>query len=179
MISGVAALVLAVGLGGGTAQERGGESGPPAERRAPREEAFKMIDAYVVSNMQESLQLTDEQFVKLLPLIKHLQTDRRELIERQQQALSELRRSLGAGEATEPKVEELLKRVKAAENDESTVVRRDRDAIDAALTPLQQAKFRILEIEVEHKIRELMNQIRADRRGSGEARRPRPRPSAR
>jgi Spy/CpxP family protein refolding chaperone len=176
VIAGLAALVLAMGLG--AAQERGTEAAPPGERRAPREEAFKMIDAYVVSNMQESLQLTDEQFVKVLPLVKHLQTDRRELIERRQQALQELRRSLAAGEATEPKVVELLKRVKAAESDESTVVRRDRDAVDAALTPLQQAKFRILEIEVEHKIRELMNQIRAERRGPGDARRPRPRPSA-
>ena len=35
------------------------EDAPAA--RNPREEAFRMVDAYVVSNMQESLSLSDEQ----------------------------------------------------------------------------------------------------------------------
>jgi len=145
-----------------------------AQGAGPREEAFKMIDAYVVSNLQESLQLTDEQFVKLLPLVKRLQSDRRDLALRRQQALQELRRLLATGSATEPRVYELLKQVKSVETDEATVARRDREAVDAALSPLQQAKFRILEIDVERKIREVMNQIRAERRGGGpgQARRP-------
>jgi hypothetical protein len=173
----VALLLAAFQAAGGTSgQERAGgaEGGAAVERQAPREEAFKMIDAYVLSNIQESLQLTDEQFVKLLPLVKRLQNDRRDLVVRRQQALQELRRLLGAGAATEPKVEDLLKRVKAAENDEVSMVRRDRDAVDAALSPLQQAKYRILEIDVERKIRALMNQIRSENRGQGprENRRP-------
>jgi hypothetical protein len=165
MIAAIGALVLATAPG-------------PAGQERPREEAFKMIDAYVMSNIQESLQLTDDQFVKLLPLVKRLQGDRRDLAVRRQQSLMELRRLLAAGAATEPKVEELLKAVKAAESDEIAVVQRDRDAVDAALTPLQQAKFRILEVEVERKIRELMNQIRAERRGQGQGqpRRPGARP---
>ena len=59
---------------------------------------------------------------------------------------------------------ELLRDVKAAEAEEPGLLRKDRDAIDAVLSPLQQAKFRVLEVEVEHKIRELMNQIRTQRR---------------
>ena len=136
----------------------------------PRDEAFKMIDAYIVSNLQESLDLTDDQFVKVLPLVKRLQTDRRAAIQRRQQALMELRRLLASGEATEPRVAELLQQVKSAEAEEPTVLRRDRDAIDGVLSPLQQAKFRVLEVEVEHKIRELMTQIRTERRNQGQAR---------
>ena len=130
----------------------------------PRDEAFKMIDAYIVSNLQESLDLTDDQFVKVLPLVKRLQTDRRAAIQRRQQALMELRRLLASGEATEPRVADLLQQVKSAEAEEPTVLRRDRDAIDGVLSPVQQAKFRVLEVEVEHKIRELMSQIRTQRR---------------
>ncbi len=48
------------------------EDAPAA--RNPREEAFRMVDAYVVSNMQESLGLSDEQFAKAIPLVKKLQT---------------------------------------------------------------------------------------------------------
>ena len=141
----------------------------------PRDEAFKMIDAYIVSNLQESLELTDDQFVKVLPLVKRLQTDRRAAIQRRQQALMELRRLMASGDATEARVTELLGEVKAAERDEPGLLRKDRDAIDAVLSPVQQAKFRVLEVEVEHKIRELMTQIRTQRRKEGQARPPAPR----
>ncbi|HEV7499557.1 MAG TPA: hypothetical protein VGQ33_06105 [Vicinamibacteria bacterium] len=136
----------------------------------PRDEAFKMIDAYIVSNLQESLDLTDDQFVKVLPLVKRLQTDRRAVLQRRQQALMDLRRLLASGDATEVRVKELLAQVKAAEADEPGILRKDRDAIDAVLSPVQQAKFRVLEVEVEHKIRELMTQIRTQRRKEGQGR---------
>jgi hypothetical protein len=137
----------------------------------PREEAFKILDAYVVSNLQESLGLTDAQFTTVLPLVKRLQADRRAFAQRRHRALVELRRLLASGTATEARVAELLREVKAAEAEEPSVVRRDRDAVDAVLSPLQQAKFRVLEIEVERKIRELMGRVRAERRG-GRGRRP-------
>jgi hypothetical protein len=170
-------LVLAASPASG-AQPRPGEGGvePQAERRGGRDEAFKMIDAYIVSNLQESLELTDEQFVKLLPLVKRLQSDRRALLQRRQQPLMELRRLLASGGATEEKVTELLRQVKAAEAEEPAVLRKDRDAVDAALTAVQQAKFRVFEAEVEHKIRELMKQIRGQRRGPGASRPPARRP---
>jgi hypothetical protein len=167
-------------LGGQERSESPRAEGEGSRRGGP-EEALKMIDAYVVSNLQESLELTDEQFVKLLPLVKKLQSDRRAVVLRRQQPLMELRRLLGSGAATEEKVKELLRRVKAAEAEEPVVLARDREAIDSALSPVQQAKFRVFEAEVEHKIRELMTQIRAERRGKGESkskepgeRRPRP-----
>ena len=141
----------------------------------PRDEAFKMIDAYIVSNLQESLDLTDDQFVKLLPLVKRLQSDRRDVLQRRQRALMELRRVLASGGATEARVAELLGQVKAAEADEPGILRKDRDAIDGVLSPVQQAKFRVLEVEVEHKIRELMGQIRSQRRNQGQSRPPAPR----
>ena len=122
-----------------------------------------MIDAYIVSNLQESLDLTDDQFVKLLPLVKRLQTDRRDILQRRQRALMELRRLLASGGATEARVTELLREVKTAEAEEPAILRKDRDAIDGVLSPVQQAKFRVLEVEVERKIRELMGQIRSER----------------
>jgi Spy/CpxP family protein refolding chaperone len=133
----------------------------------PREEAFKIIDAYIVSNLQESLGLTDEQFVKVLPLVKRLQTDRRDLFQRRQQAIRELRRVLQSGTATEAQVADRLREAKAIETDEPARTRKNLEAIDAALTPLQQAKFRVLEEEVAQKIRGLMGQLRRQGRPSG------------
>jgi Spy/CpxP family protein refolding chaperone len=175
-MTGVYACVLAATLAGAGQERPGAEGGRAGDRRAPRDEAFKMIDAYIVSNLQESLDLTDDQFVKLLPLVKRLQTDRRTATQRRQQPLMELRRVLASGGATEAKVADLLRQVKAAEADEPGLLRKDRDAIDAVLSPVQQAKFRVLEVEVEHKIRELMTQIRAQQRNQGQSRPPGSRP---
>lgn len=149
------------------AQQRPGAGGVK-----PRDEAFRMIDAYIVSNLQESLLLTDEQFTKLLPLVKRLQRDRRELVQRRIQALMEMRRTMAQGVATEARVQELLRELKAVEVEEPTTIRRDMDAIDALLSPLQQAKYRLLEVEVERKLRALMSQMRPGagargRRGEG------------
>jgi Spy/CpxP family protein refolding chaperone len=138
--------------------------------RPPREEAFKMIDAYVVSNLQESLGLTDEQFGKAVPLVSRLHKDRRELARRRMEALQEMRRLLGSGNATEAKVVEALKAVKAAEAEERAGVQRDLEALEAVLTPVQQAKYRLLEIEVDRKIRELMAQLRGQRTPAGRRR---------
>jgi Spy/CpxP family protein refolding chaperone len=137
------------------------QPGPPLRGRpAARDELFKMIDAYIVSNLQESLGLSDDQFVKLLPLVKRLQSDRRGFHQRRGQALQELRRLLRSGGATEPRVGELLDELKAVEVEEPATIRKDIEAIDAVLTPVQQAKYRVLEVEVDQKIREILAEAR-------------------
>jgi len=140
------------------AQEETPEGRP--RPRGGREEAFKMVDAYVVSNLQESLGLTDEQFVKLLPLVRKLQTDRRDYYLSRGRALREMRRLLASGSATEAQVLDLLKEVKALDADGPAKTRKNLEAIDAALTPIQQAKYRVLEMEVEQRMRELMGRVR-------------------
>lgn len=156
------ALLLLAVTGASTARAQ-----PPGDRRrggAGRDEAFRMVDAYMVSNLQESLGLTDEQFVKALPLVKRLLSERREVAERRRETLRDLRQLLQSGAATEAKVGERLREVKALENDERETTKRNRDGVDAVLTPLQQAKFRVMEVEIEQKIRELLNQARQHRR---------------
>jgi Spy/CpxP family protein refolding chaperone len=150
-----AALILAA-CASAAAQEAAPPAGrPPRPDRPDREEAFRMVDAYIAGKLQESLGLTDDQFAKVLPMVTQLHRDRREVFHRRQQLLRELRRTLASGTATEAEVQQGLAEVKRLENDEHVRLRRDREAVDAALTPLQQAKFRVLEAEVEQKIRSL------------------------
>jgi hypothetical protein len=136
---------------------QGGPQNPP-----PRDEAFKIIDAYVMSNLQESLGLSDEQFVRLLPLVKKLQDERRGFAQRRMRAVMELRQAFRSGVATEAHVGERLRELKDVETQEPGAVKRHRDAIDGALTPVQQAKFRVMEVEVEQRIRQLMSRVRQD-----------------
>jgi Spy/CpxP family protein refolding chaperone len=125
-----------------------------------------MIEAYIVSNLQESLDLTDEQFVKVLPLVKKLLTERREYAQGRMRLLRQMRRSLESGSATEGQVTDFLKELKALDAEGPLRNQKNLEAMDAVLTPLQQAKLRILEIEVERKLRDLLSQIRR-RRGPG------------
>ncbi len=166
-------MVIAVPL---TAQPRerrlrGGE--PPAPGHVS--EAFKIVDAYVLSNLQDSLGLTDEQFVKLLPLVKRVLKDRREFAHRRMSHLKELRQLFGSGAATEGRVGDLLKELKNLESEGPSVLRKDMEAIDAALDPVQQAKYRVLEADVERRIREAMHQMGGPG-GPGRNRRPENRP---
>ena len=142
-------------------------SGQPPEPRPgtgrPRDEGARMIEAYIVSNLQESLGLSDEQFVKVLPLVKRLQSDRRDYAQGRIRLLRQMRRGLESGGATEAQIADLLKELKALDAEGPARNRRNQEAIDAVLTPLQQAKLRVLEVEVERKLRGLLSQIRRPR----------------
>jgi len=155
------ALFVLASAGSAVAQ---GAPPPDGPRRRPGEEAARMADAYVISNLQESLGLTDEQFTKLVPLVKKLQTDRREALRNRMKTVREMRTLLESGSATEAQVLERLKLLKSLETDEPQKVRQTVEAIDEELSPLQQAKFRVLEAEVGQKMRELMMQVRDERR---------------
>ncbi|HYN03917.1 MAG TPA: hypothetical protein VE359_15820 [Vicinamibacteria bacterium] len=151
-------LVLALGAGGARALAQ--EDAPAAPDRPARDEAFKMVDAYVMSNLQESLGLDDAQFAKAIPLVKRLQGDRRTYILDRTRMVREMRRLLRQGGASEIAVLDLLRQVKALDVDGPAQTRKNLDALDALLTPVQQAKYRVLEMEVEQRMRELMNRVR-------------------
>lgn len=128
-----------------------------------RDEAVKMIDAYVLSNLQESLGLSDDAYVRLLPLVKRHHGERRELAQRRMQALWELRKQFRQGRATEQSVTEVLKQIKKVESEAPLVQARNQQAIDALLDPIQQAKYRVFEAEVERKVRDVFRQVRHGR----------------
>jgi Spy/CpxP family protein refolding chaperone len=151
----IGTLTLSVLLACGAAGQAQDERTPGADRPA-REEAFRMVDAYVMSNLQESLGLTDEQFAKAVPLVKKLQTERRESLVQRTRKVREMRRLLREGGASEAQVVELLREVKRLEQEGAEATRRNAAALDAILTPIQQAKFRVLELEVEQRMRELV-----------------------
>ena len=153
--------VAAVGAGPSFAQPPrppGTQQGDPL-----RDETFRLMDAYLISNLQESLDLTDDQFARTLPLVKRLLSDRREFARRRMMSLRDLRKTLRAGGATEATIAEGLKEVKSAGADERAATVKNMEALDAALTPLQQAKYRVFEAEVDTRLRQL--RARSQERG--------------
>jgi Spy/CpxP family protein refolding chaperone len=147
-----------------------------AAGRPAREEAFRMVDAYLVSNLQESLGLSDDQFAKAIPVVKKLQRERRESLLERVRVMREMRRLMKQGGVAEAAVLELLQEAKKLEAEGPERTRRNLEALDALLTPMQQAKYRVLEGEVEQRIRELTNRARAGRPGARERSNPQPEP---
>jgi Spy/CpxP family protein refolding chaperone len=127
-----------------------------------------MVDAYVIANIQESLDLDDNQYARIIPLVSKLQKTRRDFLLERGRALRRMRRLLSSGTATEREVEEALKAYNALDAEGPKRIRAQLSALDAALTPLQQAKYRVFELEVEQRMRELMRRSRRDRSPQGE-----------
>jgi Spy/CpxP family protein refolding chaperone len=165
----VALVVFAVGvpaLAAQDARERQGRHGPPQDH------VLKMVDSYFINNLKQRLDLTDDQLARVVPHVQRLQHDRRELAQRRFRAMRELNGVLLSGTATEAAVRDLLREVKAVEAEEPAALARDREAIDAVLTPVQQAKYRLLEAEVERRVRHAMSRARGGRRPARPPRKP-------
>jgi hypothetical protein len=157
----LAVLFVVASAAGAAAQEGRPERAPG--RRPPREEIFRMVDAYIAEHLQESLALSDEQLNRLMPLVRKLNADRRRFTERRIRSVFEMRRMLKEPAPNEARIAELLQQLRAAEAEEPAAIRAAHDAIDAQLSPLQQARFRILEAEVEHRVRRVMASVRGQR----------------
>ena len=165
-----AALVALLLVGGPAfAQEDRPRSDRSDRHGPPQEHVFKMVDAYFIANLKERLALSDDQLARLVPHVTRHHRDRRTLVQRRMRAMIEMRRLLMSGTATEAAVQDLLREVKAVEAEEPVTLRRDMDAIDALLTPVQQAKYRLLEAEVERRVRHAMARARPQRGRGREA----------
>jgi hypothetical protein len=134
------------------------------DRKPPvRDEAFRMADAYIVAHLQERLALTDDQFVKVLPSVKKLNDERRHARVRKMVALRRLQRELERGVATERGLSEGVAAIREAESSLRDAEEKHIAAIDAVLTPVQQAKFRVLEYEIDRRMRSLLERTARER----------------
>lgn len=160
---GALVLVMGLGLAMPAMAQQTGRSGQDR-----RDEAFRMVDAYVLANIQESLDLSDAQFEKVIPLVNKLQRARREYYDERGRASRRLRRLLSSGTATEAEVVAALDTLKNLESGGRTASQAHLEALDAVLSPLQQAKYRIFESDVEQRLRKLMRRGRGGDREGGE-----------
>jgi hypothetical protein len=145
----------------------------PARRSRPgRDEAFKMVVAYLLSNLQERLGLTDEEYLRVLPLVQQRQNHRREMFEGREEALGRLRMLVRRGESGD-ELEAAIRQLDAVESEGPKQLAADLSAIDAELSVAQQAKYRLLELDVERRVRELARRHLRERGPRG-ARQPSP-----
>jgi hypothetical protein len=122
----------------------------------------RLLDAYVLVQAQESLQLTDAQYGQFVSRMKSLQEVRRRNQQARQRILQDLGR-LSGDPGQKPDESALKERLKAlADHDERAAaeLRQAYEALDGVLDVRQRARFRIFEERMERQKLELLMKAR-------------------
>lgn len=136
-------------------------SGQEEPREGPSgEEVEGMIDAYIVSKLQDALVLSDEQFGRMVVAQKKMQDARRSFRRARNELLRQMRQALRREAAGEAELSQLLSRLDELHQtflEEERARYRD---IDALLDVRQRARYRILEGEIQRRLQQLIRQSR-------------------
>lgn len=139
----------------------------PVQRDMAAAEIQRLFGAYAAIQAQDFLRLDDERFGRFLPRFRALQETRRRLEVARNRITAELARLTGPAQ-TPPDDAVLKDRLKAlADLDVRAAeeIRAAYDGVDQTLDILQQARFRVFELQMERRKFELM--LRARRGDAG------------
>jgi hypothetical protein len=128
--------------------------------RPSGEEVEGMIDAYILSKLQEAVVLSDEQFGRMVVAQKKMQDARRAYRRERNELLRQMRHRLRREDAGEAELSPLLLRLDEMHQrflEEERARYRD---VDAILDVRQRARYRIFEGEVQKRLRELIQKSR-------------------
>jgi hypothetical protein len=158
-------LVLSVGAAAASAQggDRQGFDGSADLRPG---EIQRLFDAMLIADAQQALALSDKQYPEFITRLRALQETRRGNLAQRVKLMAELQR-LSSPRATAPPDDTALKdRLSALQELESrgaAELRRAYNQIDEVLDLRQQARFRVLEEQVERRKLELLMRARQNR----------------
>jgi hypothetical protein len=160
-----------------TRQGAGGRLGPGRQGLQPElrpeggstpGDLQQLMDAMVVVQAEKELQLSDDQFAQFLRRLKVLQAARRRGDNQRNRALMELRRLMqnADGKPDEGQVRERLQALDEVETQSAAEARQARASLDQILDVRQQARFRLLEEQIERRKLELFARSRQARQAT-------------
>lgn len=126
-------------------------------------EIQRLFDAYLIVEVQQALQLTDQQHAQFLARLKALQDVRRRHQQERMQLLMQLQRLTGpraAPSGDEAMIKERLAALQELDERAPAELRKAYAGVDEVLTPRQQARFRVLEEQIERRKLELLMRAR-------------------
>jgi hypothetical protein len=168
---------------GARAQRPAARGAQPAAEGVSPAEIQQMFDAYVLMQAQDVLQLRDDQYPRFLSRLRALQAARRRAEMQRLQNINQLRRILQSGDLpsegmiknNEAMIKERLKALDDLAASSAAEVKQAMDSIDEVLDLRQQARFRVLEEEMERKKVDLVSRTRqANRPNANRPRVPQP-----
>ena len=162
---GVLALLVASVASSVEAQPRGQQ---PAPSNAPMDDmspvqVHQLFDAMLVMQAQDALTLSEPQYAQFVSRLKALQDARRRHQQDRVRLIAELQRLTNPRNPKPADEAALMRRLSALQELESRQaadLRRAYDGIDEVLDPLQRARFRVLEEQIERRKLELVGRAR-------------------
>jgi hypothetical protein len=124
----------------------------------------QLFDAMLVMQAQDALSLNEQQYVQFVTRLKVLQDTRRRSQQDRVRLINELQRMTNprtAGASTpEADIRLRLSALQELEGRSAAELRKAYNAVDEVLTPLQQARFRVLEENIERRKLQLVGRAR-------------------
>lgn len=136
---------------------------PPADLRPG--EIQRLFDAMLVADAQQALGLSETQFPEFLTRLRSLQETRRTNLAQRLRLMADLQRLSGPRntEVDEAALRQQLAALQELESRNAAELRRAYNAIDEVLDVRQQARFRVLEEQLERRKIELLMRARQNR----------------
>jgi hypothetical protein len=161
----IVALLLAVPTGSAQPAATQGGAGRGARAAANSSiftpvELERWFDSYVLVQAQDALKLSDAQFARVLGPLKALQVARRRHAQARRQLLAAVAGLLKATPVDEAALRERLKGLRDLDTRARDELQRTYDALDEVLDATQQARFRLLEEQVERRKIDLLMRAR-------------------
>ena len=145
-------------------------------------QVHQLFDAMLVMQAQEALSLNDQQYAQFVTRLKALQDVRRRNQQERLRMLNELQRLTNPRNpqpAEESDVKTRLSALQELESRSAADLRRAYNGVDEVLSPLQQARFRVLEEQIERRKLELVGRARQNNQNRPAEQRPQRRPPGR
>ena len=130
-------------------------------------EIQKLFDAYLVMEAQQALELNEQQYPQFLTRLKTLQDARRRNQQERNQLIGQLQRLTNPRQPNrgdDAQIKERLSSLQELESRAAAEMRKAYTALDEALDVRQQARFRVVEEQIERRKIELLMRARQQNR---------------
>ncbi len=149
---------------GQTGKARCGQRNPPRNpnRGGPRNNLAPIqdvVEGFYVSRFQRELELDDGQFTRVLPALRESLEKRTELGRRRSRELAQLRQALRNG-APDDEIVEKIREVDQTDAELRAIQDNLLKAVDPELSPTQRARLRIVQPNLEQRIRNMIERSR-------------------
>jgi Spy/CpxP family protein refolding chaperone len=142
------------------AQDQTPHPGEPPESQEEKEKIRENIETLRMWKLLEALDLSSEQSMQFLPLMKQFQDARKRFEEKRKQYLTELEKALESEEKDEKKIKENLDALEKARNDFHQEMNEFFEQTKSILTLEQRARMHLFEERFERRLKDTIHRMR-------------------
>lgn len=149
-------------------QNKGQSLAPANRQNALRRPAMRdaMLFFYV-QQIQKQLEISSEVYEKILPLMEDFVQNRLDISQRRTRAIAQIRQAINRG-AGDDELTRLTHEVDAADVEAQNNQDKFLNGVDPLLTPKQQARLRLFQVNADNQLRQYLNTVQGSNRGRGQ-----------